>query len=109
MPSIMVRVVVVCGLAATLAGCVDRANAPILVPVAAPLDPPLNPQGIAHGICVADGNFMYNEARKQYELRARMTNTPIDVANEEVTATAAARRQYVTCLSSQGYRVVQDG
>lgn len=104
----LVRVVVFCGFAAVLAGCVDHANAPVIVPVAAQTDPPLNFTGVAHTICVADGNFMYNEARKQYELRAGMTNMPIDAANEEATARAAARRQYVACLSSQGYRTVYD-
>ncbi len=51
---------------------------------------------------------MYREARRQYELRAQMARYPIDVANEEAQATAAAGRQYVTCISSQGYRVIYE-
>ncbi|QFY62245.1 hypothetical protein FZ934_18700 [Rhizobium grahamii] len=108
MLSKMLRAVVLGAALATLAGCVDHANAPIMVPVAAQTDPPLNPPGIAHTICTSDGNFMYNEARKQFELRAQMTHTPIDPNNEEAQARAAARRQYVTCLSSQGYRAIYD-
>jgi hypothetical protein len=95
------------GLVAALAGCVDHANAPIITPVST-LDPPLNPQGIAHNTCVADGNFMYDEARRQYELRAHMAHYDVDAGEEEATARAAARRQYVACLSSQGYRAIYD-
>ncbi|EJL49159.1 hypothetical protein PMI09_05671 [Rhizobium sp. CF122] len=100
----MVRAFALCAAVVTLAGCVD-ANAPTLVPVAAPFDPPLNLPAVAHHICVGDGNFMYREAKKQYELRAGMGGYPIDPAQEEANATAAAHRQYVTCLSSQGYRI----
>lgn len=91
--------------AAVLASCVD--NMPVLTPVNT-LDPPLNLPGVAHAICTTDGNFMYEEARRQYELRAHMANRPIDAANEEAQTRAAARRQYVACLSSQGYRIVYD-
>ncbi len=100
----MGRAFALCVVVAALAGCVD-ANAPTLVPVAAPFDPPLNPPGIAHHICVADGNFMYREAKKQYELRVGMAGVPSGPAQGEANATAAAHRQYVTCLSSQGYRI----
>jgi hypothetical protein len=48
---------------------------------------------------------MYREAKKQYELRVGMAGAPIDPAQEEANATAAAHRQYVACLSSQGYRI----
>jgi hypothetical protein len=92
---------------ATLSACVDHANAPLMYPVNT-LDPPLNPPGIAHNICVADGNTMYGESRKQYEMRAQMARYPIDAAGEEAEARAAARRQYVACLSGQGYRAVYD-
>lgn len=107
MLSKMVRALALGAGLAALAGCVDHANAPILVPVAL-TDPPLNPPGIAHNICTGDGNFMYREARKQYELRAQMARYPVDAANEEAQARAAARRQYVTCISSQGYRAIYD-
>jgi hypothetical protein len=90
-----------------LAGCVDHANGPILFPVNT-LDPPLNPPGIAHNICVTDGNSMYDEARRQYQARAQMSRYAVDPANEEAQARAAARRQYVACISSQGYRAVYD-
>ncbi|MFK0332264.1 hypothetical protein ACIQUB_14145 [Rhizobium sp. NPDC090275] len=107
MLSNMVRGMVFLASVTALAGCVDHANGPMLTPVNT-LDPPLNPPGIAHNICVADGNVMYNEARKQYEARAQMSRYAIDPANEEAQARAAARRQYVTCISSQGYRAVYD-
>ncbi len=100
----MVRAFSLCALAAALAGCVDAA-APMLVPVAPPFDPPLNPPAIAHHICSIDRNFMYREARKQYELRVGMAGYPIDPAREEANAAAAGYRQYVACLSSQGYRI----
>ncbi|MBW9112233.1 hypothetical protein JNB88_01045 [Rhizobium cauense] len=106
MPGTMVRAFALCGAVAALAGCV--ADAPMLVPVAAPLDPPLNPPAVAHHICVTDGNFMYREAKRQYELRARIGRYAIDPAQQEANAGAAARRQYVTCLSSQGYRMIDD-
>jgi hypothetical protein len=105
MLSKMVRALALGAGLAVLAGCV--ANGPTLVPIAL-TDPPLNPPGIAHNICTRDGNFMYREARRQYELRAQMARYPIDVANEEAQATAAAGRQYVTCISSQGYRVIYE-
>ena len=72
------------------------------------LDPPLNPPGVAHNICVIDGNTMYGESRRQSEMRAQMVHSPIDPASEEAAARGAARRQYVACLSSQGYRAVYD-
>jgi hypothetical protein len=37
-----------------------------------------------------------------------MVHSPIDPASEEAAARGAARRQYVACLSSQGYRAVYD-
>jgi hypothetical protein len=103
----MVRAMAFSACVAVLSGCVDHANAPMMFPVNT-LDPPLNPPGIAHNICVSDGNFMYNEARKQYETRAQMARYAIDPAGEEAQARAAARRQYVACLSSEGYRAVYD-
>jgi hypothetical protein len=107
MLGIVVRVLAFSASVAVLAGCVDHANAPMMYPVNT-LDPPLNPPGIAHNICVADGNTMYGESRRQSEMRAQMAGSPIDPASEEAAARAAARRQYVACLSSQGYRAVYD-
>jgi hypothetical protein len=103
----MVRALALGAGLAALAGCVDHANAPILVPVAL-TDPPLNAPGFAHNICTRDGNFMYREAIKQYVLRAQMARYPVDAANEEAQARAAAHRQYLTCMSSQGYRAIYD-
>ncbi len=101
----MVRALVFGGLLAALAVCVDHANAPILVPVGSPV----NPQGIAHNLCVGDANAMYDEARKQFQLRAQMQgNANLDLAAQETQARAAARRQYVSCLAAQGYRAVYD-
>ncbi|EPF00095.1 MULTISPECIES: hypothetical protein [Rhizobium] len=99
-----VQAFALCAVMATLASCVD-ANMPTLVPVAWPSDPPLNLPAVAHHICTGDSNFMYRESKKQYELRAGMGRYPIDPAQQEATAIAAAQRQYVTCLSSQGYRI----
>lgn len=84
---------------AALAGCIDRANAPVLVPVASPVNPP----DIAHGLCVTDANAMYGESNKQYDLRAQMTGHR-DAMERESNASGAARRQYLSCVASQGYR-----
>jgi hypothetical protein len=86
-----------------LAGCVDHANDPVLLAVGVPVNPP----SVAHGICMTDGNAMYNEARKQYQLRAQLTGyAGADELEAETTARAAAHRQYVACLSGQGYRTL---
>ncbi|MBB3656065.1 hypothetical protein FHX15_001278 [Rhizobium sp. BK650] len=84
---------------AALTGCVDRANAPVLVPVASPVNPP----DIAHSLCVSDANAMYDEADRQYDLRAQMTGHR-DAVEKETNASGAARRQYLSCIASQGYR-----
>jgi hypothetical protein len=102
----MIRVLTLAGITAVLAGCIDHANAPILIPVGNPLNLP----DVAHGICVADGEAMYGEAKRQYQLRAQMTGyAKADALEAETLARAAARRQYATCASSQGYRVVYPG
>jgi len=96
------RIVGVAGLVAmmaALAGCIDRANAPVLVPVASPVNPP----GVTHSLCVSDANAMYDEANKQYDLRAQMTGHR-DSMERESNASSAAHRQYVSCIASQGYR-----
>lgn len=99
----IVKALVVCVGMAGLAGCIDHANAPLLLPVGTPVNPP----DIAHGICTTDGNAMYDEAKKQYQVRAAMTGYgKADPYEAEMTARSAARRQYVTCASSQGYRTV---
>jgi hypothetical protein len=86
-----------------LAGCVDHANDPVLLAVGVPVNPP----SVAHGICMTDGNAMYDEARKQYQLRAQLTGyAGADELEAETTARAAAHRQYVACLSGQGYRTL---
>lgn len=98
----MTRIVGVVGLVAmmaALAGCVDRANAPVLVPVASPVNPP----GVTHSLCTSDANAMYDEANKQYDLRAQMTGHR-DAVERETNASGAAHRQYVSCVASQGYR-----
>ncbi|PCK85787.1 hypothetical protein CPT32_16150 [Rhizobium sophoriradicis] len=88
---------------AVLAGCIDHANDPVLLAVGVPVNPP----AVAHGICMTDGNAMYDEAKRQYELRAQLTGYAQDDALEaETTARAAAHRQYVACLSGQGYRTL---
>lgn len=95
----IVAVVGLVAMMAALAGCIDRANAPVLVPVASPVNPP----DIAHGLCVSDANAMYNESNKQYDLRAQMTGHR-DSVEKETNASGAAHRQYVSCIASQGYR-----
>ncbi|MFC5759879.1 MULTISPECIES: hypothetical protein [unclassified Rhizobium] len=84
---------------AALAGCIDRANAPVLVAVASPVNPP----DIAHGLCVSDANAMYNESNKQYDLRAQLTGHR-DAVERETNASGAAHRQYLSCIAGQGYR-----
>lgn len=96
------RIVGVVGLVVmmgALAGCIDRANAPVLVPVSSPVNPP----DITHSLCVSDANAMYNESNKQYDLRAQMTGHR-DAAEREANASGAAHRQYLSCVASQGYR-----
>jgi hypothetical protein len=86
-----------------LAGCIDHANAPVLLPVGVPVNPP----DVVHGLCVNDGNAMYDEAKKQYQLRAQMTGyAQADALEAETTARAAAHRQYMACASGQGYRTL---
>ena len=84
---------------AALAGCVDRANAPVLVAVASPVNPP----GVAHSLCMSDANAMYDESNKQYDLRAQLTGHR-DPVERETNASSAAHRQYVSCIAGQGYR-----
>ncbi|EJC82331.1 hypothetical protein Rleg4DRAFT_4039 [Rhizobium leguminosarum bv. trifolii WSM2297] len=86
-----------------LAGCIDHANDPVLLAIGVPVNPP----AVAHGICMTDGNAMYREARNQYQLRAQLTGyAEADELEAETTARAAAHRQYVACLSGQGYRTL---
>lgn len=82
---------------AVLAGCVG--DDPVLLPVAAPVNPP----AVAHGLCVADSGAMYDEAKRQNELRARLTDD-VDAAESEEAARAAAHRRYLACVASEGYR-----
>lgn len=97
------RALAVLAAMAALAGCIDHANAPVLLPIGVPVNPP----AVAQSICVADGNAMYDEAKKQYHLRAQLTGyAEADALEAETTARAAAHRQYVACLSGQGYRAL---
>jgi hypothetical protein len=95
------------GLAVTmalLAGCAGDPRAPVLLPVAAPVNPP----AVAHGLCAADGGATYDEAKRQNELRARLTGYA-DAAQDEEAAMAAAHRRYLACVASEGYRPVYPG
>ncbi|WP_337267961.1 hypothetical protein [Oryzifoliimicrobium ureilyticus] len=95
------RLLAVVVVSTSMAGCIDRANTPILVPVGTPVNPPL----VAHSLCIAEGNSMFDEAKSQYKLRAQMTGyVSQDPLQADATAQAAARRQYTACLSSEGYR-----
>lgn len=86
-----------------LTGCVDHANTPVLLPVGVPVNPP----AVVNGLCMTDGNAMYDEAKKQYQLRAQLTGyAQADALEAETTARAAAHRQYVACASCQGYRTL---
>ncbi|MBY4608244.1 hypothetical protein K6M90_11355 [Rhizobium sp. 9T] len=90
-------------LMAALAGCIDHANEPVLLAVGVPVNPP----AVARGLCMTDGNAMYDEAKRQYELRAQLTGyAQADALEAETIARAAAHRQYVACLSGQGYRTL---
>ncbi|MBB3521719.1 hypothetical protein RJJ37_04355 [Rhizobium redzepovicii] len=97
------RALAVLAMMTALAGCIDHANDPVLLAVGVPVNPP----AVAHGICMTDGNAMYDEARKQYQLRAQLTGyAQADELEAETIARAAAHRQYVACLSGQGYRTL---
>ncbi|OWV80028.1 hypothetical protein ATY78_09840 [Rhizobium sp. R635] len=86
-----------------LAGCIDHANEPVLLAIGVPVNPP----AVANSICVTDGNAMYNEAKRQYELRAQLTGyAQADALEAETIARAAAHRQYAACISGQGYRTL---
>ena len=88
---------------AILAGCVQDAHQPVLYPVGSPVNPPF----VAHLMCTAEGNAMYREAMQQYKLRAQITGND-DPAEADALARSAARRKYITCTSSEGYRAVYD-
>ncbi|RUM27515.1 hypothetical protein EFQ99_04870 [Rhizobium vallis] len=95
------RALGVVAMMAALAGCIDHANEPVLLAIGVPV----NPASVANSICVTDGNAMYDEARKQYQLRAQLTGyAQADDLDAETIARAAAHRQYVACISGQGYR-----
>ncbi|MBB4239254.1 hypothetical protein [Rhizobium esperanzae] len=97
------RVSAILAMVTALAGCIDHANDPVLLAIGVPVNPP----AVAHSICMTDGNAMYDEARKQYQLRAQLTGyANADELQAETTARAAAHRQYVACLSGQGYRTL---
>jgi len=103
MAAVIFRALGVVAMMAALAGCIDHANTPVLLPIGVPVNPP----AVAHSICVTDGNAMYDEARRQYQLRAQLTGyAGADVLEAEATARAAAHRQYVACASGQGYRTL---
>ena len=90
-------------LMAALAGCIDHANEPVLLAVGVPVNPP----AVARSLCMTDGNAMYDEAKRQYELRAQLTGyAEADALEAETIARAAAHRQYVACLAGQGYRTL---
>jgi hypothetical protein len=95
------RALGVVAMVAALAGCIDHANEPVLLAIGVPVNPP----EVANSLCVTDGNAMYDEARKQYQLRAQLTGyAQADALDAETIARAAAHRQYVACISGQGYR-----
>ncbi|OWV69012.1 hypothetical protein ATY76_10960 [Rhizobium sp. R339] len=97
------RALGVAAMMTALAGCIDRANEPVLLAIGVPVNPP----GVAHSICMTDGNAMYGEAKRQYELRAQLTGyAQADALEAETIARAAAHRQYVACISGQGYRTL---
>jgi len=97
------RALAVLAVMTALAGCIDHANDPVLLAIGVPVNPP----AVAHSLCMTDGNAMYREARNQYHLRAQLTGyVDADELEAETTARAAAHRQYVACLSGQGYRTL---
>ncbi|MBB2678608.1 UNVERIFIED_ORG: hypothetical protein M2312_002113 [Rhizobium esperanzae] len=97
------RAVGAVALMAALVGCIDHANEPVLLAVGVPVNPP----AVAHSLCMTDGNAMYDEAKRQYELRAQLNGyAQADALEAETIARAAAHRQYVACLSGQGYRTL---
>ena len=99
----VILIVSVAGMAAVIAGCVDRANGPVLYPVGSPVNPP----GLAHTMCVGDGNAAYYESMRLYRERSQIGGQ-YDAGEAEAASRAAARRAYTTCTSAEGYRAVYD-
>ena len=97
----LVIVVSMAAIAAMLGGCANYAGEPVLYPVGSPVNPPY----LAHIMCVGESNAMYGEAMRQYKRRTQMTGH-YDGAEAEALSGAAARRAYITCASSEGYRAV---
>jgi hypothetical protein len=96
-------VVVVAGMAALLAGCVDRANSPVLYPVGTPT----NPSFVAHAMCMGEGNAAYDESMRLYKERSQISGQ-YDEDEGKAVSRSAARRAYTACASSEGYRAVYD-
>jgi hypothetical protein len=89
-----------------LSGCIDRANAPTLVPVGTPAQPAM----AVHALCVGDANAAYNRQIEEFNKRATMTNqftltqqASYDQINQ---AKSAAHLKYLSCVASQGYRPI---
>ena len=91
--------------AAALSGCIDRANAPILVPVGSP---PSVSSAEVHALCVGDANAAYNRAIEEFNKRAQMSGqySVLQQASFDEVAQAKrdARMKYVSCVSSEGYK-----
>jgi hypothetical protein len=92
--------------AAALSGCVDRANAPILVSV----DSAVQVAPAVHAMCVGDANAAYNRAIEEFNKRAQMSgqySLTSQVSFDQLEqAKGAARRKYLSCVASQGYKPV---
>jgi hypothetical protein len=90
--------------AAALCGCIDRANAPILVPVGSPAQP----AGAVHALCVGDSNVAYDRSIEEFNRRAQMSGqyslTSQASFDEIEQAKRDARMKYMSCVSSQGYK-----
>lgn len=99
----MVLIVSMAGMAAAVAGCVDRANGPVLYPVGSPVNPP----GLTHTMCVGEGNSAYDESMRLYKERAQIGGG-YEGGEAEAASRAAARQAYTTCASAEGYRAVYE-
>jgi hypothetical protein len=90
---------------AALSGCIDRANAPILVPVS-------SAEQVApavHLMCVGDANAAYNRSIEEFNKRAQMSgqfSLGQPGFDEVQQAKSAARMKYLSCVASQGYKPI---
>jgi len=93
------------GVAMSLSACVDHVGEPLLLPIGSPAQFPQ----VVHVLCVGDADAAYDRQKEEFARRVRMTSSGVSQGGDgeqDVQAEAAARRKYISCAASQGYRVV---